>query len=161
MPSPAPQQSGSYPIDATYARRLQCTRQWRGFLAALGQEFAEALPPRELHALMARIGTRFAVQQNLGNCETIAALQDAMNQVWEGLDWGFAELAQTPAGMEVHHRFSPLAAAFGNSEEGWATGFLQGVYQQWFEAAGAGGLRVQVTAPLDTLGSARLRLATA
>ncbi|PWW46800.1 hypothetical protein [Melaminivora alkalimesophila] len=69
-------------------------------------------------------------------------------------------LDQTPAGIGIEHRFSPLSAAFGEGA-GWAAGFLQGAYQQWFDAAGADGLRVQPAAPLDGLGSMRLRLASA
>ncbi|WP_313079060.1 cellulose biosynthesis protein BcsD [Pulveribacter sp.] len=148
-------------MEPAHIHRLQCSRQWRGFLAALAQEFVSALPPEELATLMARIGTRFAVAHPLPNSDTVRGLQDAMNGIWDPLDWGRAELGQNPAGMEVVHHFSPLVAAFGDTHAAWATGFLKGVYQQWFDAAGGSGLRVEVTTAADTLGSARLHLAAA
>lgn len=148
-------------IDVAYAQRLQCQRQWRGFLKALGQEFAEALPAQELTALMARIGLRFAVQHPLSPSETLAGLQQAMNVIWESTSWGEVELSQSSAGMEVRHRFSPLVAAFGDAGAAWPVGFLQGVYQQWFDAAGAGGLQVQTVGTPDALGNVVLRLSSA
>lgn len=149
------------PIEPAYIHRLQCSRQWRGFLAALAEEFASALPPEELATLMARIGMRFAAEHPLPANDTVQALQDAMNRVWDSLDWGMAELGQSSEGMEITHRFSPVAAAFGEPHADWASGFLQGVYQQWFDAAGGAGLRVEVAAAVDALGTARLRLAAA
>ena len=157
----ATRHSSAIPIDAAYAQRLQCRRQWRGFLAALSQEFAQALPAQDLSLLMARVGTRFAVEHPLIASDTVDALQSAMNQVWDGMDWGLVEIVPSAGGMEVHHRFSPLAAAFGPTEADWAVGFLLGVYQQWFDAAGAGGMKVQAVAPLDSLGTAHLRLGAA
>ncbi|AVO49521.1 cellulose synthase [Melaminivora suipulveris] len=148
-------------IDTHQVQRLQCQRQWRGFLHALGQEFAAALSAQDLATLMARIGVRFAAQHPLNPSENVTELQQAMNAVWDALDWGQVELAQAPAGMEIQHRFSPLVAALGETEGSWATGFLQGVYQQWFDAAGAAGLRVQTISALDALGNAHLRLVTA
>ncbi len=148
-------------MEPAYIHHLQCSRQWRGFLAAQAEEFASALPPQELATLMARIGMRFAAKHPLSARDTVQNLQDAINHAWSALDWGVAELGQSPAGMEITHRFSPLAAAFGEPHADWATGFLQGAYQQWFDAAGGAGLRVEVTAAVDALGTARLRLAAA
>lgn len=148
-------------LDTAYAQQLQCGRQWRGFLNALGQEFSAALPAQDVALLMARIGVRFASQNPLAASDTIEGLQAAMNAVWGPLDWGRVDIAQTPAGMDIRHRFCPLAAAFGTSQADWAVGFLQGAYQQWFDSAGAGGLKVQPVTGLDSLGSAQLRLGAA
>lgn len=149
------------PLDVSYVRQLQCTRQWRGFLAALGAEFVEALPEAELGRLMERIGTRFALDQPLPATDTLPQLEDAMNQLWSGLSWGQVQLRQAVDGLEIEHRYSPLAAAFGEARLSWTAGFLQGVYQQWFEAAGASGLRVQPVRQADALGSLWFRLAAA
>jgi len=144
-----------------HLHQLQCSRQWRGFLAAMGDEFASALPAQELATLMARIGMRFAAAHPLNACETVQELQQDMNRVWDLLEWGWAELGQTSEGIEVTHHFSPLAAAFGEAQAPWACGFLQGVYQHWFAAAGAEGLRVDVVTAADAQGSVRLRLVAA
>ncbi len=147
--------------DLAYARNLQCAQQWRSFLWALGQEFVHALPEQELQILMARIGARFADRIALPACTTLQALQQAMNQVWTDMQWGQVQLQQTASGIEIEHRFSPLAAAFGEATSPWTVGFLQGVYQQWMKAAGAAQLQVQVIAPVDSWGTARLCLSVA
>lgn len=160
-PAPAPAPAPSSAIDPAYLQQLQCSRQWRGFLAALGAEFASALPQQDLFMLMARVGMRFASAHPLAPSQTVEGLQAAMNQIWTAFDWGVVGLRQTQAGMEIWHRFSPLTAAFGEERGLWATGFLQGAYQQWLEAAGGTGLRVDVMAPADLLGSVHLRLVVA
>lgn len=160
MPNTAPP-SAAPTLDTAYAQQLQCQRQWRGFLTALGQEFSAALPAQDVALLMARIGMRFASQNPLTPSDTVEGLQGAMNAVWGALEWGRVEISQTPAGMDIRHRFSPLAAAFGAPQADWAVGFLQGAYQQWFDSAGAGGLKVQPVTGLDPLGSAQLRLGAA
>ncbi len=148
-------------IDPAYLQHLQCSRQWRGFLAALGAEFVSALPQQDLFMLMARVGMRFASGNPLAPSQTVEGLQASMNQIWAAFDWGVVELRQTSAGMEIWHRFSPLTAAFGEERGPWVTGFLQGAYQQWLEAAGGAGLRVDVMAVADLLGSVHLRLVVA
>lgn len=148
-------------LETAHFQQLQCSRQWRDFLAAMGAEFASALPVQDLATLMARIGLRFAAEHPLAACDTVAGLQQEMNRVWESLEWGWAELGQSGEGMEVTHRLSPLTSAFGEAQMPWACGFLQGVYQHWFTTAGAQGLQVDVMAVPDALGSLRLRLAPA
>lgn len=142
-------------------QQRQCVRQWLGFLSALSAEFAEVLPETQLQELMARIGTRFALANALPSSDTAAGLQDAMNQLWRGLDWGYVQLEQSADGLEITHHYSPLAAAFGQGHMEWATGFLQGAYQQWFEMAGAAGLEVRITQSGDAWGSAGFLLSPA
>ncbi len=156
VPSPIPRTHLT--PDIAYTLQLQCGRQWRGFLLALGQEFVSALPPHDLMDLMARIGARFATQHPLAAGDTLTSLEEAINGVWDTLQWGMVELGQTSEAMEIQHRFSPLTAAFGEAGANWAAGFLQGAYQQWLDAAGAQGLKVAVVAPLDAVGSVHLRL---
>lgn len=153
--------ASSISVETTHLQRLQCSRQWRGFLVAMADEFVSALPAQELATLMARIGVRFAAGHPLPACETVQGLQQEMNRVWDLLEWGWAELYQTGEGMEVVHHFSPLTAAFGQTQVPWACGFLQGVYQHWFAAAGAEGLRVDVVSTADAQGTLRLRLVAA
>ena len=58
-------------MEPAYIHHLQCSRQWRGFLAAQAEEFASALPPQELATLMARIGMRFAAEHPLSARDTV------------------------------------------------------------------------------------------
>jgi hypothetical protein len=143
---------------ASYISQQQCARQWRGFLHALGAEFVSALAPEDLHTLMARVGTRFASEQAPGPCQTLEELQQAMSRIWMELDWGYVLLTQHAEHLEITHHYSPLVAAFGREHAAWSSGFLQGVYQRWFDAAGSEGLRVVLTAPADAWGSAVFHL---
>ena len=72
----------------------QCSVQWRGFLQALAAEFAAALPPEDLRALMFRVGVRFAAEHPLPACATLDDLQSSMAAVWDRIGWGGVHLQQ-------------------------------------------------------------------
>lgn len=128
-------------------------------MEALASEFASALSPEDLRALMARVGMRFAVTHALPRCGTLEELQCAISAVWEPADWGWVHLTQAADHLDIHHTLSPLFSAFGSEHVSWAGGFLEGAYQQWFNQAGSGQLRVSLAAPIDAWGCAHLRLA--
>jgi len=138
--------------------RQQCARQWRHFLHALAAEFATALSPADLRTLSRRIGLRFATELALPAQPTLDAVQAAMTQQWQDLDWGWVELVQHPDHVDILHFCSPLTSAFGASAGEWASGFLEGVYQQWFDQQGAPGLVVVQTQAVDGWGSVNFRL---
>src|SRR5690606_23625657 len=100
----------------------------------MAQELGEHGNEVELRALTSRMGARFAERFELGACHTVQDMQAAMNQVWREVDWGWVTLEETPSHLEILHQCSPLTAAFGGSSPGWFSGFLEGVYQRWFEA---------------------------
>lgn len=126
--------------------RERISPQWAEFLLALGSELKEQLDADGLTELMQRVGQRFAAATQLEAGETVEGLQDAFNQVWTKSQWGYVALADEGDQLTIRHTFSPLDAAMDLGYEASA-GFLQGVYQQWLEAAGASeGLGVQLLA---------------
>lgn len=154
--------TASLPANPDITQRLidqQCTVQWRGFLQALAAEFAAALPPEDLRALMLRVGARFAADHPLPPCTTLEDLQSSMVAVWERIGWGGVRLYQASTQLDIHHDLSPLSAAFGLGHAPWSGGFLEGVYQSWFEQAGAAQLRVAQSAPADAWGCIHFQLA--
>lgn len=146
------------PAAQSYLSRQQCARQWRGFLQAMAAEFSGALPSDELRDLMHRIGMKFALQNPLPACETLTALQDAMSALWNPIDWGWVSLVQDSRCLTIHHQCAPLTSAFGADQGDWMHGFLQGAYQQWFDAAGAHHLRVGSAMAADAWGSVKFEL---
>lgn len=116
-------------------RANACSRQWRGFLLAMSEEFDSALPDADLARLMARIGERFGRAHELPPADTLDALQAAANTVWSALDWGWLVLEEDAAQVRILHAASPLSAVLGG-RVGWDAAFLEGVYRQWFRAAG-------------------------
>lgn len=150
--------SAPSPEIAQYLATQQCAVQWRGFLQALTDEFSSSLSPADLHALMFRVGTRFAAANPLAACATLDDLQGSMTAVWERIDWGWVQLTQESARLHIQHSLSPVSAAFGVKHVEWSGGFLQGVYQSWLEQAGSGALRVEQVAPADAWGCVQFQL---
>lgn len=148
----------SSPDIAAHLVRQQCSVQWRGFFQALAAEFVAALPPEDLRALMFRVGARFAADHPLPACATVEDLQRSMTAVWTSIDWGWVDLTQEVAQLNIHHSLSPVSAAFGPGHVHWSGGFLEGVYQSWFDQAGAGQLKVVQCAPADAWGCVHLQL---
>lgn len=136
----------------------QCAAQWRGFFQALAAEFAAALSPEDLRALMFRVGVRFAAEHPLPPSATLDDLQRGMTAVWDRIDWGWVRLVQESTQLDILHSLSPVSAAFGANHVQWSGGFLEGVYQSWFEQAGAGQLKVVQVAPADAWGGVHLQL---
>lgn len=139
--------------------RQQCSKQWQTFFEAMAAEFASALSPTDLRALMHRVGMRFAAANPLPPCSTLQELQAAMTDAWERIDWGWVRLSQDAAHLDIHHSLAPISAAFGVDHAEWSGGFLEGVYQVWFEQADAGALQVRQVAPADIWGCVHLQLA--
>jgi len=133
------------------------SRQWRGFLAALAEEFQTQLGADELRQLMARIGQRFGATHQLPPCESTAQLAEAFNLIWHDSDWGFVELIEEADGLRIIHYCAPLTA-FGPSALAWTPGFLQGVYEHWLSELGAEGLSVQQTSEFDDHAAIEFRL---
>lgn len=116
--------------------RLQaCSPQWRGFVLAMADEFAEALPETDVARLMARIGERFARSHGLAPVASLAELEAAANAVWAGLSWGTVRLREEASEVLVEHSAAPLTALLADHGR-WNASFLEGVYRAWFRTAG-------------------------
>jgi hypothetical protein len=120
----------------------QISRQWRGLLAALAEEFEAQIGRTELRQLMHRVGSRFADARPLPPCASTAELADALNTVWRDSEWGFVELSDRHDYLSIVHYCAPLPA-FGESALAWTPAFLEGAYQQWLSGLGAQGLAVR------------------
>lgn len=155
MPSTHDSLSGE---TAQHLSQLQCSRQWRGFLQALSAEFTQALSNDELRELMFRVGERFASAHPLDPCTTLSDLQQRMTDVWRSVDWGWVMLTQHKEQLSIVHCCAPLLAGMDKSNVDWSLGFLQGAYQKWFDAAGAGSLKVAPGESTDPWGSASFSL---
>ncbi len=119
-----------------YYQDRQCAIQWREFLSALAAEFESQLGASELRELLRRIGDRFATNAPLDKCDTLDELQDAINATWTSIDWGWVSISETQGQLMIQHFAAPLRAAFGESSDAWAAGYLEGAYQRWFDALG-------------------------
>jgi hypothetical protein len=139
--------------DHDYHLRHQCSAQWRPFLAALAQELNARIETDQCRALLRRLGTAMARNAPLPPLELLPDLEAAMNHVWSGMRWGWVELNDTDDALRIVHHCAPIEAAFGSGSRTWSPAVLEGAYEQWLRAAGAGDrLRVQQVAT-DTTGA--------
>lgn len=118
-----------------YYRDSSCSLQWRRFLDAFAEEIADALTPHDQRLLLARVGRRFAEANPLPAVETLEALQEAFNAIWQSLGWGFVVCEEMSDRLRLDHYASPLVVAAPECPE-WSTGFLEGVYHAWFQQVG-------------------------
>jgi hypothetical protein len=130
--------------DHDYHLRFQCSPQWRPFLGALAQELSSRIEPDQARALMRRLGTSMARNAPLPATELLPDLEEAMNNVWSAMNWGWVELNDTNDALKIFHHCAPIEAAFGTASRQWSPAVLEGAYEHWLRAAGAGDrLRVQ------------------
>lgn len=125
-----------------YYTRHHASTQWRAFLTALAEEFETQLETAQLRELMARIGVRFADAHPAIACATLDDLASFFNKTWSSLDWGFVNLVEQSDYLAIEHFCAPLAA-FGTAGAIWTPAFLEGAYQRWLHALGAGTLALQ------------------
>ncbi len=128
-------------------RARSCSRQWLGFVRAMGEEFASELPEQELATLMSRIGLRFANQHRLSaGCSVLQQVEQEANRVWDAADWGACQMVEHPNYVDIRHYAAPITVALDAVP--WSDGFLEGVYQGWFQQLGMlAGLSVRAVRP--------------
>ena len=123
-----------------YFRDQQVSLQWLPVLRALAQELSERADVADLRQLFFQVGERFAldVQGRFDNIETLSALEQALNELWQQMNWGFVSLQERKASVDILHSCAPLAQAFGDEAMAWSIGLLEGFYQHVFKVLGAG-----------------------
>lgn len=142
-----------------YLSARHAGRQWGGFLDALASELADYLGASDWSAFIPRSGIRFAMERPLPACETLEDMQSAMNRVWAELDWGWVTLQEHPRFLSIEHYCAPLDPAASHEHAGLLAGFLQGVYQHWFQTLGSGStLRVRQAEEAASAGLIAYRL---
>ena len=121
-----------------YFAGQQVSTQWQGFLQALSGELQQQMPAEEIESLMYVLGRRMGqnVRPDVGG--TLDEMQDAINDVWASMNWGWARLKDVQTSLEIVHHCAPFRAAFGNGGAHWAGALLEGIYSLWFEEVGGG-----------------------
>lgn len=146
------------PLD--YYESSHCSKQWLEFCRAFAAELSAGLPDEETRKLFSRIGARMADALPVARCDTVDALQAAINLRWDAIGWGYSALREEGEHLHITHECSPLAMAFGpGSGPAWAAGFFEGAYGAWFAGQGMPpGLRVHAEAETEPSSRVRLRL---
>lgn len=118
----------------SYLESQRRDSQWGVFLKAVLDEMTSAVGPDDARRLLVKAGSRAASDLPLPACDSLQQLESAANRHWGKLGMGVATFEERPDSLEISHQLAPSHAV--NSEGLGA--FLEGVYQQWFLAVGAG-----------------------
>jgi hypothetical protein len=128
-----------YSLD-DYFRSQQVSLQWSPVLRAFAVELAtqEDVDLDVLRALFVKVGMRFAkdMESQFHGVETLSELAEALNDFWNRTNWGWVELSEGNGCIEIHHRYAPIAEAFGAESLAWSVGILEGFYQAVFRSFG-------------------------
>jgi len=109
---------------------------WSALLNPFLYEVFATLGEEQARHLLVNAGIRAGQDLALPACESIAQLELEANLHWSRLGWGLVTFIEHSDYLEITHECIPAQAP----EYGSLADFLQGVYQQWFRAAGAGDL---------------------
>ena len=136
-----------------YLLRERVSAQWMAFLQALSAELLSQLAPEEFHALLRSVGLRMAHAAPLAQVEdSITGLEHEINRTLAAMRWGQAKLTDDGAVLRILLHFNPLPPGLG-VDPAVAAGALEGLFQGWFQAAGADPSLVLTLASASTDGS--------
>jgi Cellulose synthase subunit D len=119
-----------------YLLRERVSIQWAGFLQAFSAEMQTQLAPEEYRTLLKSMGKRLAAATELSPSETVQEFESVINAYLVSVRWGYVRLDDSGAMLTIHHYFDPLSTALGEQAT-VSSGFLEGLFEQWFHAAGA------------------------
>ncbi len=122
-----------------YFRGQQVSLQWLPILRALAFEMSANAETTELRQLFFKIGEHFAndTEDRFQSVQTLAQLEEQLNEFWSQINWGWVDLKEVKAYIEISHQAAPLAEAFGDDALQWSVGLLEGFYQSVFKVLGA------------------------
>ncbi|HXP04621.1 MAG TPA: cellulose biosynthesis protein BcsD [Stellaceae bacterium] len=127
-----------------YYARQQCSRQWVHFMAAMFSEFEDRVPQAEADQFLEALGAKMAQLLPLRRCESLQELQEDINSILEGIDWGWMRLREADAFIEITHGAYPLVPQDEN-RRGWMVPILEGLYGGWLgEQGGDPSLRARL-----------------
>jgi len=122
-------------ISLRYYARQQCSRQWVHFLAAMFAEFEERVDLLEADQFLESLGARMARLLPLRRCDSLEDLQDDINNVLEGIDWGWMRIGESDTFIEITHGAYPEVPQDENRRS-WLMPILEGLYSGWMGEQG-------------------------
>ncbi len=122
-------------ISLRYYAQQQCSRQWVHLMAAMFAEFEERVDPTEADQFLEMLGTRMAQSLPLRRCESIEELEDDINAILAGTDWGWVRITESGRFIEITHGAYPLVPQDENRRS-WLVPILEGAYSEWLSGQG-------------------------
>jgi hypothetical protein len=138
-------------LSLNYYARQQCSRQWVHFMAAMFSEFEERVTTAEADQFLETLGAKMARLLPLRRCESLEELEEDINSVLEGIDWGWMRLREGESFIEITHGAYPLVPQ-DEGRRSWMVPVLEGLYSGWMgEQGGDATLKARLhgTAPAN------------
>jgi hypothetical protein len=122
-------------ISLDYYARQQCSRQWVHFIAAMFAEFEHRVDPGEADRFLSTLGARMAEALPLRHCDSLGELEDDINAILEGIDWGWVRVGEAGRFIEIVHGAYPLVPQDDNRRS-WLVPILEAAYTVWLGGQG-------------------------
>jgi hypothetical protein len=113
-----------------YYARQQCSRQWVHFIAAMFAEFEDRVDPSEANQFLEALGLKMAKLLPLKHCASLEELEEDINNVLEGIDWGWMRIRESANFIEITHGAYPLVPQ-DEDRRSWMVPILEGLYAGW------------------------------
>ncbi|MDO9454011.1 MAG: cellulose biosynthesis protein BcsD [Stagnimonas sp.] len=111
--------------------------RWSGILRALSEELTAQMSAAEIRAFFAVLGRRWARTMPLAKGGDLKDFESAANAALASVDWGWVRVRDLGSSVEFKHSCAPLRSAFGADALDWASGLLEGLYEEWLREQGA------------------------
>jgi hypothetical protein len=122
-------------ISLRYYAQQQSSRQWVHLMAAMFAEFQERVDPAEADQFLETLGSRMARSLPLRHCDNLEELEDDINALLQGIDWGWVRIAESGRFIEITHGAYPLIPQ-DEHRRSWLVPILEGVYTEWLRGQG-------------------------
>jgi len=140
-------------ISLNYYARQQCSRQWVHFLAAMFAEFEDRVEEAEAGQFLTAIGFKMALLLPLRRCDSLGELEEDINNVLEGIDWGWARLREDGSSISITHGAYPVVPQ-DESRRSWLVPILEGLYAGWLgDQGGEPAFTARLTAVPQAVGA--------
>ena len=141
-------------ISLRYYTQQHTSRQWVHLIAAMFAEFQERVDPIEADQFLETLGSRMARSLPLRRCDNLEELEDDINAVLQGIDWGWVRIAESGRFIEITHGAYP-AIPQDEHRRNWLVPLLEGVYTEWLrEQGGDPGFSARLVGQRRTFGAA-------
>lgn len=90
-----------------YFEQQHCSKQWRLVIASLGEVLA-TVDAELRQSLMQRTGQQMAQSLSLPVQQSLAALNQQLNEFWFDLDWGYVEIGLRQDALYLEHHHCPV-----------------------------------------------------
>ncbi|MGH7093135.1 MAG: cellulose biosynthesis protein BcsD, partial [Stellaceae bacterium] len=116
--------------------------------------FEERVDPVEADQFLEILGSRMARLLPLRRCDRLEELEEDINAVLEGIDWGWARIRESDAGyIEIVHGAYPLVPQ-DEARRSWLAPTLEGLYTEWMRGQGGDETcRARVVEPPNEVGA--------